>query len=142
MDFICRPSRLAGRVDIPASKSHTIRAVAFASLADGVSRIEQPLDSSDAQAVVRTYRALGAKIEHSDDVWTVNGTGGRLNPPDDFIDVGNSGTTLRVAIGSAALLTTGQATFTGDDQIQRRPLGPLLQSINDLGGSAESVRGN
>ena len=116
--------------------------MAFASLAEGTSRIEQPLDSADAQAVVRAYRALGAEIDQSADVWIVRGTGGRLTPPDDVVDVGNSGTTLRVAIGSAALLTGGQATFTGDAQIQRRPLGPLLQSINDLGGSAVSTRGN
>jgi len=142
MRFVCKKSTLTGSVEVPASKSHTIRAVALASLAEGESRIEQPLESADARAVVRTYRALGAEIEQSPGVWHVRGTGGRLVAPDAVIDVGNSGTTLRVALGSAALLAEGEATFTGDEQIQRRPIGPLLQSLNDLGAQAKSVRGN
>ena len=76
MNFICQKSRLHGAVTIPGSKSHTIRAVALASLAPGVSRIEAPLDSGDARSSVRAFTALGAKIDCQPDVWTVQGTGG------------------------------------------------------------------
>ena len=75
-------------------------------------------------------------------MWIVKGTGGELRTPDDVIDVANSGTTLNIALGSAALLRKGQAVFTGDEQIQRRPSGPLIASLNDLGACAESSRGN
>jgi len=143
MDLIVQQSRLRGAVTIPGSKSHTIRAVAVASLAAGHSRIEAPLVSADTLAAVEAYRALGATIDRTDDSrWEVEGTGGRLDPPADVIDVHNSGTTLRVAVGSAALLSEGRAVFTGDAQIRRRPIGPLMQSLNELGAVALSTRNN
>lgn len=142
MHLICGPSQLRGAVEIPASKSHTIRAVAVAALADGASRVTCPLDSADTLAAIDAYRGLGAEIATEPDTWHVRGTGGELAAPDRDIDVRNSGTTLRIALGSAALLRQGSATFTGDEQIQRRPLGPLVKSLNDLGASVTSVRGN
>jgi 3-phosphoshikimate 1-carboxyvinyltransferase len=142
MHLLCETSRLNGTVDIPGSKSHTIRAVAIAALADGQSRISSPLISADAEAAVRAYRALGAIIDMHDDYWLVQGFGGRPNAPKDTIDVMNSGTTLRLAVGSAALMREGKATFTGDEQIQRRPIGPLVRSLRDLGAAVESTRGN
>lgn len=140
MKFLCHPSRLRGSVVIPGSKSHTIRAVAFASLATGTSRIEAPLDSGDARSSVRAFTALGAQMDCQPEVWTV--TGSELRAPDDVIDVGNSGTTTNIAIGSAALIRKGLTVFTGDHQIRRRPSGPLLAALNDLGARAESTRGN
>ena len=140
--FVCHQSKLRGDVNIPGSKSHTIRAVAFASLATGTSRIEAPLDSGDARSAVRAFSALGAKIDCQPDVWTITGTGGELRAPAEVIDVGNSGTTVNIAMGSAALVREGVTTFTGDHQIQRRPSGALLAALNDLGAHAESTRGN
>jgi 3-phosphoshikimate 1-carboxyvinyltransferase len=140
-----RPSSLRGAVDIPGSKSHTIRAVAIASLAAGESQILAPLDSLDTRCAVGCYGALGAQIDAaSADVWHVTGTGGRIRPPQNIIDVGNSGTTLRIALSSAALIPPGQgcAVFTGDYQIRRRPIGPLLQSLTELGAQAFSTRNN
>ncbi len=142
MQLVCRRSRLEGSVEIPGSKSHTVRAVAIASLARGESLIEAPLASADTLAAVDAYRALGADIETHSGFWRVRGTGGQPATPEDVIDVRNSGTTLRVALGSAALLAEGQAVFTGDDQIRRRPVGPLADSLNDLGASVISTRGN
>ncbi len=145
MKLIAHPSRLRGTAAMPGSKSHTIRAVAFASLADGESRIREPLDSLDAQSSVRAYRALGATIDTTNPrEWVVRGVGGRPRVPEDVIDVGNSGTTLRIAIGSAGLLAggAGEAVFTGDHQIRRRPVGPLLDSLRDLKAHATSLRRN
>jgi 3-phosphoshikimate 1-carboxyvinyltransferase len=140
VNFVCQQSRLRGEVTIPASKSHTIRAVAIAALAPGTSRIEAPLDSGDARSAVRAFSALGAKIDCTPVVWTV--TGGVLRAPEDVVDVGNSGTTVNIAMGSAALIRDGLVVFTGDHQIRRRPSGPLLAALNDLGASAKSTRGN
>ncbi len=144
MHLVCGSSELRGAVDIPGSKSHTIRAVAIASLADGESRIESPLISADAEAAVDAYQALGAEVTMHETWWDVRGFGGRpaAPAPGSVIDVKNSGTTLRIALGSAALLAEGQATFTGDDQIQRRQIGPLAGALNDLGARVTSARGN
>ncbi len=144
MQLVSRKSRLRGSVLIPASKSHTIRAVAIASLAEGQSLIRNPLYSGDSEAAVRCYSALGAEIDTGDPtVWKVTGIGGRIVPPAETIDVLNSGTTLRIAMGSAALAEPGQTTtFTGDAQIQTRPVGPLLEALQDLGAKCVSLKGN
>jgi len=142
MKLIVRKSRLKGKVTIPASKSHTIRAVAIASLAAGNSLIRGPLISGDTQAAVDCYRALGAKIDTSNPkFWKVTGTGGKITAPTEIIDAGNSGTTLRIALGSASLAQPGKSTtFTGDEQLQTRPIGPLMDSLTELGAKCTSLK--
>jgi 3-phosphoshikimate 1-carboxyvinyltransferase len=144
MKLIIGKSRLKGTITMPASKSHTIRAVSIASLAAGESLIRNPLDSGDTQAAVTCYRALGAKIDASDTkVLKITGTDGQITAPQEVVDVGNSGTTLRIAMGSAALAPVGQTTtFTGDEQIQSRPIGPLMKSLEDLGAKCKSLKNN
>ncbi len=147
MKLVSWKSQLRGQVRMPGSKSHTIRAVVFSALAEGQSTLYGPLVSLDTISSVNCYRALGAKIDTTGQegdrvVWRVEGFCGRPAIPENVIDVGNSGTTLRMALGSAALLDNGAAVFTGDDQIRRRPAGPLLQSLCDLGACAHSTRNN
>jgi 3-phosphoshikimate 1-carboxyvinyltransferase len=144
MKLIVKKSHLKGTVAIPASKSHTIRAVAIASLAVGKSFIRNPLISNDTYSSVDCYRLLGAKIDISkDEVWVVDGNGGKISVPNTTIDVGNSGTTLRLASGSAALAPAGKTiSLTGDEQIQTRPIAPLLKSLTDLGAKCRSIKDN
>lgn len=142
MKLICRPSKLTGNVHIPGSKSHTIRAVAIAALAQGHSTIRNPLESADTDAAVKAYSALGAEIDIKPAEWHVQGIGGRILEPSSDIDVGNSGTTLRILLGSSTLIQKGKALLTGDAQIQGRPAGPLAQSLNDLGANVKSLNEN
>ncbi|MDO8686516.1 MAG: 3-phosphoshikimate 1-carboxyvinyltransferase [Clostridiales bacterium] len=134
-------SKVHGTVRIPGSKSHTIRALFFASLADGRSVIQNPLVSDDAMSAVSTCRVLGAGIDISDDKYTVTGFGGTPVVPDNVIDVGNSGTTLRFAVMTAGL-AKGCSVFTGDYQIRRRPLAPLIEAMNNMGAEVFSTRNN
>ncbi len=140
MKLIIEPSKLKGEVEIPASKSHTIRAVVIASLARGRSKIINPLDSSDTRSALEACRSLGARIEKGRE-WIVEGTAGRPAVPEDVIDVGNSGTTLRFGMGVAALCE-GHSVFTGDDQIRRRPVQPLLEAYRLLGAEGFTTRNN
>ncbi len=140
MKLSVRQSSLSGEVAMPASKSHTIRATLIASLAQGASRLVSPLDSLDTQAAVRMGAAFGAGIELGSD-WRVDGIGGQLQTPDDVVDVGNSGTTLFVSLGTATLCE-GWTVLTGDEQIRRRSGEPLLQALNGLGAQAFSTRQN
>ncbi len=142
MHLRIRRSTLAGEVRIPASKSHTIRAVAIAALASGESVIRHPLDSSDARAARRAYSMLGAAVDLSPDCWRVRGTGGALSVPEDVISVDNSGTTMLIALGSAALLRSGVAVLTGDAQVRRRPCGPLLGALSSRGALPRAPRHN
>jgi 3-phosphoshikimate 1-carboxyvinyltransferase len=138
-----RHSRLRGSVPIPGSKSHTIRALILAALARGESLIRQPLDSLDTRAALKACRMFGAEIDDSDPaVWRVLGLGGRPRTPENVVDVENSGTTLYVVMGTAALCAEGWTVLNGDAQIRRRPADRLLKALNDLGAQAFSTRGN
>ncbi len=141
MEFIVTPSRLGGTVAIPGSKSHTIRALAFGLLAGGESCIASPLDSSDTRSCLAMARSFGADVAENDDTWSIGGLGGRIPAPGDVIDVGNSGTTLYIGMGIAAL-GEGRTVFTGDAQIRSRPAGGLLDALASLGVEAFSTRGN
>ena len=140
MEFIVDPSQVNGEAPIPASKSHTIRALFLALLGDGESEVIAPLHSRDTLAAADTCRALGADIQGNQD-WLVNGVGGRPRVPQSIIDVKNSGTTLRVALGAAAL-ANGATTLTGDEQIQKRPVRPLADCLSQLGASASCENGD
>ncbi len=142
MRMVCRRSRLCGSVEIPGSKSHTIRAVAVAALADGLSQIEAPLISADTLAAVDAYQALGAEIDMRDNEWRITGFAARPQVPDNVIDVRNSGTTMRIVLGSCSLLEKGLTVLTGDEQIRRRPMAALAKSLNELGAVITSTRGN
>jgi len=137
LKIVVEKSQLAGEVAIPASKSHTIRAVLIGSLAEGVSVIESPLRAADTMSCVEVFRRMGAHIETDGD-WLVHGLGGPPEGASDILDVGNSGTTLYLAMGTAAL-GNRWVTFTGDEQIRSRPAGPLLKALRDLGAECYST---
>src|SRR3990172_154288 len=152
MKLIVEPSNLNGEINIPASKSHTIRAVFIASLADGVSEVINPLESADGLSAVEAYRCLGAKITPSIPPlnkggkeggmkWIVHGTGGNIRAVKKIIDVGNSGTTARFCTGSASL-GKDLITITGDDQTRKRPMQSLIDALNNLGADIKSIEGN
>ena len=130
------------KIQVPSSKSHTIRALLIASFADGESSLINPLDSADARSCIEACRAFGAVIDTDGTAadgtaaWKVKGNGGSFPQNIPSIDVGNSGTTLYLAAGMAALAETA-VEFTGDEQIQRRSAENLLKSLEDLGAGVK-----
>ncbi len=134
-------SEVCGKISIPGSKSHTIRALFFSALAKGKSKIQNPLMSSDSISAVNLCTAFGADYSFIDDCYTVNGVGSNPRVPENIIDVGNSGTSLRLGVMTAALVE-GYTVFTGDYQIRQRQIGPLVDAIKNLGGEAFTTRGN
>lgn len=141
MKLIIEPSNLNGEINIPASKSHTIRAVFIASLADGVSEVINPLESADGLSAVEACRCLGAKIEELGNKWIIHGTGGNIRAVKKIIDVGNSGTTARFCTGSASL-GKDLITITGDDQTRKRPMQSLIDALHNLGADIKSIENN
>jgi len=133
-------SELNGTVRIPGSKSHMIRALYFASLGKGKSIIRNPVSSNDSLSAAGVVKAMGIEIEQSEkNVWTING--GELIVPKDVINVGNSGTSM--SLGSALLASIeGMSVVTGDEQIRRRPIQPVLDALTQMGASARTVLGN
>ncbi|MCR3883248.1 3-phosphoshikimate 1-carboxyvinyltransferase [Methanotrichaceae archaeon M04Ac] len=131
-------SQVSGEVAVPPSKSYTHRAITISALGTGGS-VKRPLLSADTRSTIAAAEALGAGIEGEEEL-LVAGVRGRPVTPDDVIDVDNSGTTLRI-ISAVAALTDG-AVLTGDASIRRRPNGPLLKSLCDLGAEAFSIKKN
>ncbi len=133
-------SKLAGEISVPGSKSHTIRAVAVATLAEGISKIKSPLISGDTLSSLEAAKAFGAEITKEDDVWTVKGIGGVVKPFERTIDMGNSGTSLRIFTGLAATLNF-PVTFDGDSSLRTRPMTPVLDALSKLGVEIDSNDG-
>jgi len=141
MEIISSPARLAGHVTVPASKSHTIRGLLLGALADGESVLEAPLDSADTRSAADAVTAFGAVVDRQETIWTVCGVGGAPRIPENVGDVGNSGTTLYMIMGTAAL-AGGWSVLTGDAQIRRRSAAPLIDALGNLGVEVFSTRGN
>lgn len=131
MVYEARPGKLTGTVRIPASKSHTIRALLMASFAEGRSVVHNPLHSEDASSCVEACRTMGATVDTSGPSWIIEGLGDREWIAEDVVDTGNSGTTLYLTTSLAAL-GSRWTFFTGDHQIRRRPATNLLRALEEL----------
>jgi 3-phosphoshikimate 1-carboxyvinyltransferase len=138
--FLIRPSSLQGTVIVPPSKSHTLRAILFASMANGTSEIRNFLHSPDATSMIEAMRSFGASIEITADLLRVRGLAGKLGAAENVIDSGNSGQVLRF-VGALAALCPSYTVLTGDHSIRHnRPVQPMLEALSQLGAFAVSSR--
>lgn len=135
--LIVRPGPgLRGRVRLPGDKSISHRAVLFGSLAEGTTHIRRFLPSNDCWSTVRCVRSLGVPVsELSDTELLVHGRGLHgFREPDDVLDCGNSGTTVRLLAG----LLAGQS-FTsfvsGSAQLRRRPMYRIVVPLRQVGAT-------
>lgn len=133
---------LSGTVRVPGDKSISHRALMFAALAIGKSRITGLLEGEDVLATADAMRALGATLTRQDDSsWEVFGTGvGGLSAPATHIDMGNSGTAVRLLTG---LLATHDitVTFTGDASLSSRPMNRVFTPAKLFGASIMAADG-
>lgn len=130
-----QPSTLSGELTVPPSKSQTLRALLFATLARGRSRIRNYLRSPDTYAMCRACKQLGAKIEITKEWIQVEGVDGNIALEEGIVDAGNSGIVLRF-IAAVACLSNRPIQLTGDQSIRtKRPMRPLLNALEMLGAS-------
>ncbi|MCK9347824.1 MAG: 3-phosphoshikimate 1-carboxyvinyltransferase [Sphaerochaeta sp.] len=139
MRVLVKPGSLHGSLQVPGSKSHTIRAALLGLLSDGQSIICNPLASGDGLSALAASKAFGAKIEEREGCWVIKGRGSSLVSPEDCINTGNSGTTT-CFFSSVAALVDGWTVITGDEQIRRRPIKRLVDALNTLGATAFLTR--
>jgi len=143
MDALIKKAEyLNGEVKAPGSKSYTHRVIAAASLYGSNNEeilIENPSTSDANEAMIVACNSLGADIS-----WTkeknlkIKGVDGNPKIIKNEIDVGNSGTALRIAIALASL-AKGQVTITGDASLSDRPTKPLIDALNRLGSNIHGV---
>ncbi len=140
MRFIVKRSSLKGTVQVPGNKSATARAIVLGGLAEGISRVTNPLPGMDSYSIVRMMQALGAKIDTSNpNEWIFEGVANQPKVPGCVLDAGNSGTGYYILTAVASLID-GYSVITGDYQICRRPAQPLIDALNDLGAQVFSTR--
>ena len=137
MSVTVKPSAVSGAVTAPPSKSVTHRALVLAALAEGRSRIRNPLTADDTEATTCVLAQLGVEVTRGGD-WLVEG--GHLSAPAEALHCGESGTTLRLMTAVCAL-ANGDSTLTGGPSLTSRPVGPLLDALRQLGVKSRSRGG-
>ena len=130
---------LHGELDIPGDKSISHRAVMFAALADGSSRIEGFLEGEDTRATARIFAQMGVRIETpAGNVRLVHGVGiDGLQAPGEVLDCGNAGTGMRLLAG----LLAGQAfdcTLSGDASLSKRPMRRVTEPLARMGARIDT----
>ena len=143
MKWKIHPSQLSGCIAIPPSKSHTIRALLVATLADGTSVIRKPLLRGDGASAIRGAMAMGAQVTDRGGDLVIQGIGKRYDSGSGLFDMGNSGTSTNLFM-SAAAIGTKPRRFDGDHSLRSRPFRQLLQALEKLGAtcSIESPKGD
>lgn len=133
---------LTGTASVPGDKSISHRALIFGAMAVGETRITGLLEGQDVLDTARAMRAFGATVtQHGPGAWSVNGVGvGGFQEPDDVIDCGNSGTGVRLIMGTMAT-TPMTATFTGDASLRKRPMGRVTDPLSLFGTQAYGRKG-
>ncbi|MEN8214296.1 MAG: 3-phosphoshikimate 1-carboxyvinyltransferase [Pseudomonadota bacterium] len=131
---------LQGSIRVPGDKSISHRSIMLGSLADGVTQISGFLEGEDSLATLRAFRAMGVEIEgpHAGRV-TVHGVGMHgLKQPSDSLDLGNSGTSMRLLSG----LLAGQGlnlTLSGDASLSSRPMRRVTEPLASMGAAIDTT---
>lgn len=132
---------LRGSLRVPGDKSISHRSIIFGSLAKGVTKVHDILRGEDVLSTIQVFRDMGVRIEDKGDLVEIHGCGfDGLQEPQRPLDMGNSGTSMRLIAGVLA----GQnfsAQMVGDDSLSKRPMDrislPLLQMGVEIAGQTE-----
>jgi len=128
------PLHVAGTIRAPGDKSISHRALIFAALADGPTRVRDILASADVHATASALRAMGVDIPALSDDFVVHGRGlAGLRSPTQPVDCANSGTTTRLLCGLVAGLPGRTVHFEGDASLSRRPMRRVAAPLTDMG---------
>ena len=143
MYITVEPSALAsGKVTVPGDKSISHRALMLAAIAEGQTRIRGFLNGEDCLATLAALKDLGVTIEQlSDTELIVEGRGSAgLQPPSAPLDMGNSGTAMRLFAG----LLAGQpfsSKLVGDDSLSQRPMNRVIKPLMEMGAKIDTADG-
>ncbi|HEX9045034.1 MAG TPA: 3-phosphoshikimate 1-carboxyvinyltransferase [Candidatus Limnocylindrales bacterium] len=145
---LIRPAaRLRGEVRLPGDKSISHRALLLAALAEGESTIEAAGDGADVRSTAAIVRRLGVRVERLGedggrvDYRVVSPGVDQLVEPDDVLDCGNSGTSLRLVSGVLAGLPV-YAVLDGDASLRRRPVARIVEPLRAMGATLGARRGD
>ncbi len=134
-------NRLTGEIHIPGDKSISHRSIMFGAIAEGTTTITNFLTGDDCLSTISCFQKLGVEIIQDHEKVTIHGTGFEgLQEPSEILDVGNSGTTIRLMMGILA----GRpffSTLIGDDSIAKRPMTRVTKPLKALGAGIDGRSG-
>ena len=126
---------LNGSIRVPGDKSISHRSIIFGSLADGETKVYDILRGEDVLSTMQVFRDLGVEIEDKDGVVTIQGVGlDGLKVPQNALDMGNSGTSIRLISGVLAGADFEVEMF-GDDSLSKRPMDRVTLPLKKMGVS-------
>jgi 3-phosphoshikimate 1-carboxyvinyltransferase len=129
---------IRGSITVPGDKSISQRLAMLCGIAEGTSTVRGYLQSEDCLATLNAMVALGAKAEFNHDVLTICGTGGTLKSPAEPLDLGNSGTGIRLLSGLLAGFPV-EATLTGDAYLRQRPMERVCRPLVEMGARVDCL---
>lgn len=133
---IRRPAALRGTIDAPADKSLTHRAYMFGAIAEGRSVVRRPLRGEDCESTLRCLAQMGLSCEWISNAEVLLTPAKNWHSPDDVLDCGNSGTTIRLMSGLIASRAI-EATMVGDASLSRRPMKRIAEPLRQMGATFE-----
>ena len=126
-------SHLRGSIRVPGDKSISHRSIIFGSLAEGETKVYDILRGEDVLSTIQVFRDLGVEIEDKDGVITIQGVGMTgLKAPKKPLDMGNSGTSIRLISGVLAGADFEVEMF-GDDSLSKRPMDRVTLPLTKMG---------
>ena len=140
-DLIVKPPKsglsVIGKIQIPGDKSISHRALMLGAIASKETTITGLLLGEDPRSTAKCFRAMGAEIsELNSEKVIVKGVGlGNLQEPEDILDAGNSGTTIRLMLGLLAASEGKFFTVTGDNSLRSRPMSRVVKPLQQMGAS-------
>ncbi|EOL44334.1 3-phosphoshikimate 1-carboxyvinyltransferase [Enterococcus caccae ATCC BAA-1240] len=141
MDLVINKMGLNGMINIPSDKSISHRSIMFGAIAQGKTTIKNFLRGDDCLSTLKAFQELGVNIEDDGETITVHGTGfSGLTQAKQAIDVGNSGTTIRLIMGILAGTSFTTELF-GDHSIAKRPMNRVMLPINQMGADCSGHDG-
>ena len=139
---ITKSRSLRGEIQIPGDKSISHRGIMLGALARGTTKITNFLQGADCLSTIRCFRQMGIEVENSCKEVLVHGKGLHgLSAPQQILDAGNSGTTVRLLSGILAAQNF-PSTITGDASIQKRPMKRVMDPLTQMGACIESQNQN
>ena len=124
---------LAGCIRVPGDKSISHRSIMFGSLAKGVTTVHDILRGEDVLSTMQVFRDLGVQIEDDGNVVTIHGVGfAGLQAPTNKLNMGNSGTSIRLISGVLAGQDFAVEMF-GDDSLSKRPMDRITVPLRQMG---------
>ncbi len=140
--FIAKPATtLSGELKIPGDKSISHRSIMLGSLSEGVTKVSGFLEGEDALSTLKAFQAMGVKIEREDDNVTIHGVGIHgLKKPEKPLDLGNSGTSIRLMSGILAAQAF-DSELVGDESLSKRPMDRVINPLKDMGAVIQSNDG-